>query len=384
MKKVLLLILMVIMLCAFTSCNDAGDPDGVNKSFTTTHKATIKIKDYGTIELDLYGEAAPFTVTNFEKLANEGFYDGLTFHRILDEFMMQGGCPYGTGTGGSGNDIVGEFSNNGFNNTISHVRGTISMARSGGNPDYYYYNTASSQFFIVHEDSTFLDGNYAAFGTVTSGMKIVDKICTKVSTESGIVEKADQPIIESVRVEMVNGENLKKPEKTHTAKIEIENYGVIELELYGNVAPITVENFEKLANEGFYNGLTFHRIIKGFMMQGGCPKGDGTGDSGKDIKGEFTKNGVLNAITHERGVISMARSGGYPEADYYNTASCQFFIVHEYSAHLDGNYTAFGRVTSGLDIVDKICAEAKPTDGNGSIKKEEQPVIKSVTVEKSK
>ena len=379
MKKTFLLILLVLALGIFASCgNDVGDPNGVNSGFEVTHKATIEIKDYGTIELDLYGKIAPVTVLNFEKLANEGFYDGLTFHRIIEDFMMQGGCPNGDGTGGSDKDIYGEFKNNGSNNTISHVRGTISMARSGSNgsiPDYYYYDTASSQFFIVHEDSTFLDGNYAAFGTVTSGMKVVDKICTKASTVSGLVEAKNQPVIESIRVTCIDSEFQKKPEVTHTARIEIENYGVIELELYGNMAPITVANFEKLANEGFYNGLTFHRIIKGFMAQGGCPKGNGSGDSGTDIKGEFLQNRVINTLTHERGVISMARSN---EPD---SGSCQFFIVHQTSSYLDGAYAAFGRVTSGIEIVDRLCEDAKPTDGNGSIAKDAQPVIKSITVE---
>jgi len=167
--------------------------------------------------------------------------------------------------------------------------------------------------------------------------------------------------------------------KDYIAKIEIENYGTITLELDGSAAPITVENFVKLAKDGFYDGLTFHRIIDGFMMQGGCPKGDGTGDAGQDIKGEFSANGWDNPIKHERGTISMAR------AKDPNSASCQFFIVHETSANntasLDGKYAAFGRVTSGMEIVDKICSDAKPTDNNGSIAKADQPVIKTITVQ---
>lgn len=172
-------------------------------------------------------------------------------------------------------------------------------------------------------------------------------------------------------------------EATHEAVIEIENYGTIKLELYGNTAPITVENFEKLANSGFYNGLTFHRIIENFMMQGGCPKGDGTGDAGEDIKGEFTNNGVQNNISHKRGVISMARSGSYyDDYLYYNTASCQFFIVHQDSPHLDGNYASFGMVIEGIEVVDRVCTEVKPIDANGSIPKDQQPIIKSITVTK--
>lgn len=161
---------------------------------TGKHHAEIVVKDYGTIALELDADVAPITVANFAKLANEGFYDGLTFHRIISGFMIQGGDPLGTGMGGSDKNIKGEFSANGVQNSISHVRGTISMARSQS------YNSASSQFFIVHEDSTFLDGQYAAFGKVTSGMEIVDKICedTKVEDDNGTVLQENQPVIEKI------------------------------------------------------------------------------------------------------------------------------------------------------------------------------------------
>jgi len=293
---------------------------------------------------------------------------------------MQGGCPNGLGNGGSGKNITGEFSSNGVNNTISHVRGVISMARSGSQYyDYYYYDTASTQFFIMHDDaSASLDGKYAAFGMVTSGMSVVDEICTSAqpTDDNGSIAKESQPVIKSVAVTCLD-DKFKEvtPEVTHEAVIEIENYGTIKLDLYGNVAPITVENFVKLANEGFYNGLTLHRIIKDFMMQGGCPNGDGTGDSGTDIKGEFLTNHVYtNMVSHVRGVISMAR-GNEPDS-----GSSQFFIVHKDSPHLDYNYAAFGIVTEGMDVVDRVCEEAEPTDDNGTIAKENQPIIKSVTV----
>ena len=143
-----------------------------SKELTGTHHAEIEVKDYGTIEVELDADSAPVTVTNFVKLAQDGFYDGLTFHRIIDGFMIQGGDPNGNGTGGSDENIKGEFSNNGVENNISHTRGTISMARAQ-DPD-----SGSSQFFIVQADSTFLDGDYAGFGHVTEGMDIVDKIAT--------------------------------------------------------------------------------------------------------------------------------------------------------------------------------------------------------------
>lgn len=138
-------------------------------------------------------------------------------------------------------------------------------------------------------------------------------------------------------------------EKTVRVAMEVQDFGTIQLELYPEKAPETVANFEKLVKAGFYDGLTFHRIIKGFMIQGGDPKGDGTGGSDETIKGEFTANGFTkNDLSHKRGVISMARSMSY------DSASSQFFIVHEDSDFLDGQYAAFGRVTDGMDVVDAI------------------------------
>ena len=164
-----------------------------------THEVVIEVQDYGTIKAVLYGEAAPITVENFVKLAGEGFYDGLTFHRIIDGFMIQGGDPKGNGTGGSDQTIKGEFAQNGFDNPIQHLRGVLSMARSSM-PD-----SASSQFFIMHKVSPWLDGAYAAFGCVTEGIEVVDAICQKtpVTDGNGTVAKANQPKILSVKVSEV-------------------------------------------------------------------------------------------------------------------------------------------------------------------------------------
>ena len=153
-------------------------------------------------------------------------------------------------------------------------------------------------------------------------------------------------------------------------EIEMENGGVIKLELYPDVAPITVDNFVSLAKDGFYDGLIFHRVIKGFMIQGGDPEGTGFGGSGKNIKGEFRQNGVENNISHVRGVISMARS------KMMDSASSQFFIVQEDSTYLDGAYAAFGRVTEGMDVVDEIASVQ--TDRND--RPYEDVVIKSIRV----
>lgn len=158
------------------------------------HHVEITVRDYGTISVELDGDAAPITVENFLKLAGDGFYDGLTFHRIISGFMIQGGDPLGNGTGGSGQNIKGEFAQNGVENDLSHTRGAISMARS------MKMDSASSQFFIVHEDSVALDGQYACFGYVTEGMEVVDAICEDISVTDGMVAAEDQPVIESIKV----------------------------------------------------------------------------------------------------------------------------------------------------------------------------------------
>jgi peptidyl-prolyl cis-trans isomerase B (cyclophilin B) len=161
----------------------------------------------------------------------------------------------------------------------------------------------------------------------------------------------------------------------HHVEIEVQDYGTIALELDANVAPISVTNFIELAKSGFYDGLTFHRIIEGFMIQGGDPKGNGTGGSENPIKGEFEANGVKNSISHKRGVISMAR-----RSNDYNSASSQFFIMHRDNDTLDGGYAAFGHVTSGMEVVDAIAENTPVLDKNGTVARENQPVIVTVRV----
>lgn len=176
--------------------------------------------------------------------------------------------------------------------------------------------------------------------------------------------------------ETLSNEGYKKPYtgKSKTVEIDVKDYGKIKVELDDTYAPITVQNFLNLVNEGFYDGLTFHRIIKGFMIQGGDPQGTGMGGSDKNIKGEFESNGVHNPMSHKRGVISMARSNDP------NSASSQFFIMHADSPHLDGQYAAFGSVTSGIEVVDKIAETVKVEDSNGTVAKGNQPVINSVKI----
>ena len=190
-----IIVIIILLLVINILVNDKKEKNDMKDLLTGKHYVEMKVKDYGTIELELDSDVAPITVTNFINLVNSKFYDGLTFHRIIDGFMMQGGDPLGNGTGGSSKTIKGEFSENGVKNSISHVRGVISMARSSD------YNSASSQFFIVQKDTTSLDGQYAAFGKVISGMDVVDRIAkVKVEDDNGTVSKENQPVIESIRV----------------------------------------------------------------------------------------------------------------------------------------------------------------------------------------
>lgn len=161
---------------------------------------------------------------------------------------------------------------------------------------------------------------------------------------------------------------------TYTAKIDIQDYGTVTVKLDQSAAPITCANFVELAESGFYDGLTFHRIIEGSMMQGGDPEGTGYGGSEHNIVGEFSSNGYDNPLSHTRGAISMARSNDP------NSASSQFFIVQQDATFWDGDYAVFGYVTDGMDVVDAVCEAAQPTDGNGTIPADQQPVITSITI----
>lgn len=208
MRKIRTVILVGMLAAVMAGCGDnretaenAQEKDDTAQEnsedlLSGTHHVEISVKDYGTIKVELDADTAPVTVTNFVNLASDGFYDGLTFHRIIDGFMIQGGDPNGDGTGGAEETIQGEFSSNGVENDISHERGVISMARAS-DPD-----SASSQFFIMQEDTPSLDGEYAAFGKVTEGIEIVDAICedTPVQDNNGTVLPEDQPVIESIKV----------------------------------------------------------------------------------------------------------------------------------------------------------------------------------------
>jgi peptidyl-prolyl cis-trans isomerase len=195
MKKIKKLLIITLILIAAVGCSKKENKMD-NKYLSGKINVLMQVKDYGDVKIELDADTAPITVTNFVKLVKNKFYDGLTFHRIMDGFMIQGGDPNGDGTGGSDETIKGEFEANGVKNNISHKRGVISMARSMNN------DSASSQFFIVQQDSTFLDKQYAAFGHVTSGMDVVDKIAKDANPtdDNGTIPKNEQPVINYIKV----------------------------------------------------------------------------------------------------------------------------------------------------------------------------------------
>ena len=200
-NKILALVICLTLVFAFAGCgkNDTKDSTNDKTEAYGIHHAVITFKGLGEVELELDGDTAPITVKNFVDLAKDGFYDGLTIHRNVPGFVIQGGDPDGNGTGGSDKPIKGEFAQNGVKNDISHKRGVISMARLGND-----MNSATSQFFIVLDDAAIpsLDGGYAAFGHVTKGMDIVDKIAeTPVEDSfSGLIAAENQPVIESIKI----------------------------------------------------------------------------------------------------------------------------------------------------------------------------------------
>ena len=200
----------------------------------------------------------------------------------------------------------------------------------------------------------------------------INKTTAKNENTTNVENNVNSQNTENSEKNNESGENDMYKTGTPHAEMVVKDYGTVKMELYADIAPITVANFAKLVNEGFYNGLTFHRIMSGFMIQGGDPLGNGTGGSDEEIKGEFALNGVENSISHTRGTISMAR------ASAYNSASSQFFIMHQDYTGLDGAYAAFGKVTDGMEVVDKICENVIPVDNNGTVLKNEQPVIESI------
>ena len=250
------------------------------------------------------------------------------------------------------------------------------LVDAGAYGSYVELNSDNTFTLFYSDSNSTIKGTYdAAANTLTAEGSTVsfvidgDLFYLGEKGNATVFTKGELPQVDVPEIITDKGEPIDA-----TAVITVKDYGTITVQLSYEDAPVTVTNFVKLAREGFYNGLTFHRIIKGFMIQGGCPKGNGTGGADKNIFGEFTANGHENDLSHKRGVISMARSQNY------NSASSQFFICDADSSHLDGQYAAFGWVVTGMDVVDAIAAAAKPSDNNGTIPAADQPVIESIVI----
>lgn len=395
MKKIISLLLTISLLFScmslLVSCNDDkndGENGGENQSkYDKVEYVEMDFGSYGKVVIQIDRVAAPITADNFLSLVESGFYDGLNIFRAQKNFVIQGGKNESVNV----DSIKGEFAANGYANPISHTRGVISMARTS-DP-----NSATSQFFITLSDgaSSSLDSMYASFGRVVSGMDVVDAIAdglfSKAINNMGFVADSDAITLNSAKIIDYNPFDESKNELMGSGYCDyldtrdtsgrdikyvemcVEGYGRLVILLDATTAPITVANFISLVESGFYNGLTFHRIIKDFMIQGGDPDANGTGGN-KDkngneinIKGEFSSNGHENDISHIYGVISMARSNDP------NSASSQFFICNaDASESLDNNYAAFGYVVEGMSVIDAITEDFFPiTDfsayyGNGS------------------
>ncbi len=466
--------ILAVIVCTFTittffsACGketDISDTSGQNSSdssdvssvqianFTAPENGdtivTMNIRDYGTVKIRLFPEYADKGVENFIGLAEQGYYDGLTFHRVINDFMIQGGDPEGTGRGGE--SIWGGKFDGGTDSHLIHSAGAIAYANSGAT------STNGSQFYIVtgtvytEEEieeyksagynisdeakeiyttvggTPYLDGNYTVFGQVYQGLDIIFQI-QQVSTDSGNNKPMQDVIIDSVTVDKYNGEELKwfitdyenydSQATSETTVVEdvpvmnftdleqgdkvicmtIKDYGDVKIKLFPEYAEEGVENFIGLAEEGYYDGLTFHRIINDFMIQGGDP--EGTGRGGESIWGGSFDGGTDSHLIHVAGAVAYANSGST------STDGSQFYIVTgetysqdelaQYESYgynfsdealelystvggtpwLDGGYTIFGQVYDGLDVI----FEVQQVDTNENDKPTEDVIIESVKV----
>lgn len=355
-------------VAAPTSPAATSDPAARNGMYTAEPPMQIDPQKYyvatlvtekGDITLELYADKAPHTVNNFVFLAREGFYDNTTFHRVIPGFMAQGGDPTGTGTGGPGYTFADEF-----DPTLAHDRvGVLSMANAGA-------DTNGSQFFITFTPTPWLDDRHTVFGRVIDGLDVLfslrerdpetatvpgDRIVTIRITESDTPPVSKLPADTDIPMPQEPAARYElytqPPEmtldltKTYIATLKTAK-GDIEVTLDAQAAPLTVNNFVFLARAGFFDGLTFHRVEPNFVIQGGDPLGTGEGGPGYMLPAEI-------GLRHEEGSIAMARLPDQGNPRRMSSGS-QFYITLAATSQLDGSYTVFGKVTSGMDVVKSI------------------------------
>ncbi|MBQ6944192.1 MAG: peptidylprolyl isomerase [Ruminococcus sp.] len=401
----------------------------------------INFKDYGTVKLRLFPEYAERACENFTQLIEKGYYDGLTFHRIIKDFMIQGGDPAGNGTGGE--SVWGGKFDGGVNPALAHVTGALAYANSGstatnGSQFYivtgeqgigddlfaayegYGYSFTENQKAVYKEKggAPFLDGNYTVFGQVIDGLDVIFNI-QYTATDSND-KPLEDVVMESVKLTKYNGEPIKwtldeynysnpldaeplnftaPKEGDEIVVINFKDYGTVKFRVFPEVVSKASENFLELAKSGYYDGLTFHRIIKDFMIQGGDPQGTGMG--GESTWGGSFDGGKAYNLIHAAGAVAYANSGSTATngsqfyivtGEIYDTAgleayaqsglkfgkaASEIYTTQGGTPFLDGNYTVFGQVIDGLDVVFEIQETA--TDEND--KPLEDVVMESVTVE---
>ena len=383
MKKLISILLALILILCFAGCKDKRNDDKKDTSSTASAAENegyaIAFTSNSFIEIDNAGLLGDGHMLYFVKEVESGYVVTYTIEHDGDKPIGYNNSVYANYTylakifGMSEEEITDEYVANWLNTNVDSSQNTDYMIIKGLQFDGYIVLSNTYKGFNDEKNP-----NYESIKSLT-----VSEMVTDLKNDGYIIRngKAEDYIIVDNRTPLEKYEGYVPPavdpEKEYYADIVVKGYGTITVKLEPKTAPMTVANFVDLANKGFYNGLTFHRIISGFMVQGGDPNGDGTGGPDTTIFGEFADNGFENNLKHTRGVISMARSSDP------NSAGSQFFIMHEDASHLDGSYAAFGNVTSGIEIVDALCEAAEPTDSNGTIASADQPVIESITIRNS-
>ncbi len=302
-----------------------------------TAGSVVKLEtERGEITLELFDDKTPITAGSFLDLVQSGFYDGVCFHRVIADFMIQGGDPDGDGRGGPGFTIPDEADRG-----LKHLRGSLSMAKTAA-PD-----SGGSQFFICHSPQEHLDGIHTVFGRCVQGMEVVDAVRKGDRVLKATAVKLSEHAEAALEAAQKGRVWLWKPDIKDASRgtlVKLQTArGDIVVRLFDETVPIASGNFMGLVEEGFYDGLSFHRVEPDFMIQGGCPQGDGRGSPGYTIPDEFDTH-----LRHYRGTLAMART---PRP---NSGGSQFYICHCPQPHLDFEYTVFGCCVEGMDVVDEI------------------------------
>ncbi len=384
MKKLISLILALLLIFIFAGCkdktNDNDTASGETSSTVIENEAyTATFTSNSFVEIDSAELLEKGDMIYFVKELESGDVITYTISYQQDKPLSYNSTRYLTyGNFAKIVDIKAEEINDEY---VAEKLDEIVDASA--NTDYYIAKSFQFDgYIVISQTYKGLDDekhpNYENVKSLTLSQMVSDLADQGFVIREG---KAEDYIIVDNRTPLEEYEGYVPPaidtDKDYYADIVVKGRGTITVKLAPKDAPMTAANFVDLANRGFYDGLTFHRIIDGFMVQGGDPLGNGTGGPDHTIFGEFEDNGFKNGLKHTRGVISMARSGDP------NSAGSQFFIMHEDAPHLDGSYAAFGTVESGIEIVDALCEAAEPTDGNGTIAPADQPVIESITIRNS-